>query len=679
MKLTPIIPCCYARLLKVVGLLSLLLGQGCLFSAPVWSPNGRFAAFLLSDGDQKEVLPANWLLPASPGSPFPAANRQPTKICELWVADAESGRSVRLDQTNGVFCLPAWSPDGQSLLYGCFSPTRGMDGSAVEGRMELRRWKGDGTIEVLYSRALTAQRDTLGRMPYLPLAWAPNGVQVAVPWPEPDGLLVMDLRTKSVVAELPGIYLPSWSPDSRHLACFQRTQPAGYYFYEWGHWEGGRQLIETVGPMQAPIWDGSNAVLVMQKPHSAAQSMFDRAHSPSEFRVLRVSLEETPPIEIATFNLPDTESGGASKRRFSFSFARQPDSDDLLTAFTHADAGTQFGKLDLETRKKEALAAWPLPAGGFAMALDTLAPTWPTASDSAAGGTEGVEVARKPKSRIHWGLRIGKPEWNAPLVLFDVDKSRWRWITPNWATRLRALRALTAEIESQLMFDPEGVSRPDFGERDSSTPNRSTAFARRAIESLFGPSRGSHREFAERATAPPEQMIELAHQTLELLDSYPNTELQRDAKTDANLPRTVAEVELLAAFVTGDYQRAESAAARAYGLGQLLDPPQRRLTLDLIRTECRFLQGDRLGAERMLQAIAVDPDFQKLASRPPVHPSDDAKPQWSWFYARFPQDQQASTMKIDLKIDPVIFGYHRLEKKINADPSRPKTFANPRG
>ena len=157
--------------------------------------------------------------PEGPGElpPVPAIDRiafvTPAGQVRTMAIDGSEVRNIS-PPGDGQYAWPAWSPDGQLIVY---SKLIGQG----EGRARLRVLAADldsNAARSIHSVEIDPPEDT---GPYSYFAWSPDGTHLAfiVGTGPSASLMLSDLRNPAAAREIltGGAIWPSWSGDSRHL------------------------------------------------------------------------------------------------------------------------------------------------------------------------------------------------------------------------------------------------------------------------------------------------------------------------------------------------------------------------------------------------------------------------------------------------------------------------------
>ena len=203
-------------------------------SAPRWSPDGRYLAFL--------------------------SGRQEGKGAQLWLLDRRGGEAQRVSQVRGGISDYAWSPDSRRIVLVVDEET---DTIAAKDTGEKKTpkpividrytFKRDivGYLGSKRSRlmlfdiaAKKAESLTRGMTDDEDPAWSPDGNRIAfvsrqVPEPREDGntdIFVIDARPGATARRLtdfpgPDGGRPTWSPDGKWIAFLRGDEPQ-YYAYQ---------------------------------------------------------------------------------------------------------------------------------------------------------------------------------------------------------------------------------------------------------------------------------------------------------------------------------------------------------------------------------------------------------------------------------------------------------------
>jgi dipeptidyl aminopeptidase/acylaminoacyl peptidase len=203
-------------------------------SAPRWSPDGRYLAFLTSRGDEEEKK----------------------KGAQVWLLNRAGGEAQRLTDIKGGVAAYAWSPDSKRLVLVVTDPDPNDEPEKLEGWkrktnppivIDRYHFKQDreGYLRNLHTHLSVfdveaRKADVLTSGPYddQAPAWSPDGKWVAFiskRGADPDrtedtNLFVIEARPGAEVRQLttfpgPDEGRPSWSPDGRWIAYLQGDEP----------------------------------------------------------------------------------------------------------------------------------------------------------------------------------------------------------------------------------------------------------------------------------------------------------------------------------------------------------------------------------------------------------------------------------------------------------------------
>jgi dipeptidyl aminopeptidase/acylaminoacyl peptidase len=175
------------QVLSVDGTDARALGSTGFATDPAWSPDGSQIVFSRTPDGESAELP------------------------EIWIIGADGGGERRLVAPEAGFRdeEPAWSPDGGQVA---FVRSR-RDDAGEQGQLVVTDVE-DG--EVTATEVLLDDDGWLGDP-----AFSPDATRLAVSGILEDdepGLLVVDVASGDLVASLPGISSPAWTPDGRLLA-----------------------------------------------------------------------------------------------------------------------------------------------------------------------------------------------------------------------------------------------------------------------------------------------------------------------------------------------------------------------------------------------------------------------------------------------------------------------------
>lgn len=199
--------------------------------APSWSPDGRQIAFYAEQADGKADLflmnadgsgrrPLLQTPAAGEGAPAFSPNGREIAYdtdrdgnFEIYVMNADGTNTRRLTSHPGRDLAPAWSPDGEWIVF--------MSDRDARPEFDVFRMKADGS---------SVERLTSGATHWFP-QYSPDGTRVAMHvWRD---LHVMDVGTRALARlttdPANGMY-PTWSPDGTRIAFMSwRTGPTEIY------------------------------------------------------------------------------------------------------------------------------------------------------------------------------------------------------------------------------------------------------------------------------------------------------------------------------------------------------------------------------------------------------------------------------------------------------------------
>jgi dipeptidyl aminopeptidase/acylaminoacyl peptidase len=195
-------------------------------TAPAWSPDGRWIAFVSARG---------------PGDK-PKAN--------LWRIRVDGGEAERITEEKGGVTAPKWSPDGRSIAFVMPDPRSPEQEKADDEKRDVRVVDEDWKMHRLYVvpveanaegkrpvRTLTTGAFSVGT-PAGPLAfdWSPDGRSIAFThqpspliddWPKSD-VSVVDVAAAAVTplaATRAAEKAPMYSPDGKWIAYYASNDP----------------------------------------------------------------------------------------------------------------------------------------------------------------------------------------------------------------------------------------------------------------------------------------------------------------------------------------------------------------------------------------------------------------------------------------------------------------------
>lgn len=544
--------------------LAVLTLSGCIFSKGQWSPDSRQLAFLAQGGDEESIFPDRWMLgigpPSAPPPPAPSMK-------QLWVADAFTDQFQCLDETKGWLSIPAWAPDGESMAYLRFLPAEEIASGSV-GRLELVRRHRNGTTDVLRHQEREFPAPLLELLPYRFAAWSPDGLRIAFPWIGNRSLIVWNVESKSVEAEWPTADLPSFSPDGRWLAVYERGARPGFRVMRNGDWTTNVGFVEVASATQPALWDPvSDAFYIARPPFflgDASRERLDfgnRRGQQAKCIILRVAVPSMTERQIVSISRNIQKYGQFLGCDFDVDWGRE----QFLTSILGDGMSSRIETFQPHTQDRartwhplDALDAESLlPVGGISCSMDG-----------------------------RWtALRFGLADWSAPIVLHDHVENKVRIWAPTPAVRMRALWAIQETLSRQLREVPSGTPE-SYGIGAAPTgenPYPSLGHvASHPLELFKPPAVQRIRDDIRRAS-----IDHLAKQGLQLLkdfDPYP---------TKGTLARRLAEIELVLCYSREDYLGALDALDKLERQTKDDLLPQELLALSIVRVQCL------MGAERM--------------------------------------------------------------------------------
>ncbi len=572
----------------------LVLAAGCLYGGLSWSPDGKWLAFVTESEPRARLLADGWWARGGEDpvrTPGDGAGTQ-----TLWICQSATGLCWKLSADRASLSSPAWSPDGTELAY-----TRRTDLPNGRARYEVVLQRGFKECVVLLSRELEAgggrgaaalpRQEAAASASLAMPAWSPRGTFLAVPWLEPLGTAVLRVADRSLVATYPDACLPSWAPDEQRLALVQAGDQEGYYLAQ-PNFGAMLPAVATHNAVQPAVWDPSGesfyAVEWRQDPQGAGTLHI------AELVAFDLKTGAVRSIRrIGSDRVPPgREPGGVY-------LAAVPGTRQVVAVVSGESRPTQVVVMDLDPTTPPRYVALPDPALGA-----------------------GAPAASRDAHTL--ALRYGLPHALGVPALLDLRTGVFRTILPDRATQRLAAQSVIAAILHLLDGAPAGT-------------------AGTAVRYVWLPTPGEMKSLALRDGRAADRVERLGRLGLELLAE----ELAPDLHEPPD--RAILEARMFLASVAGNYAAALD-AARA--LEPLLQSPDERVALGVVRAGCYVALGRRIEARELLDLLG-----RKAAGEPPgQRPSPLAPP------LRNPDDRSASAA------DPLRATITRLRDELAQSP-----------
>ncbi|HVJ80957.1 MAG TPA: hypothetical protein VNC50_07780 [Planctomycetia bacterium] len=405
------------------------------YALPVWSPDGRYLAWVAAAGDEESLVPDGWLRPAvDPGGRGPLVAPQ----AELWIARAADGVCRRLGAATS-FSAPAWSADGASLFVLEWrresNPPSDVEPSQ-RGSLTFLKIPRDGPALALHAETAAFPSDELEWLPFETPAPSPDGMVLASPWLKPRGLRIFAGEKNEVVHRLPGLRLPSWSPDGKMLAAFTLAPDnQRLTILKAENWEDPNRAPQrpyvhnraTVNLHPAP-WDRHGDAVFALQPWLTLASSLDQA---------RIDVARIAPLAGKSAAAAKLPIGGPADAAAPAYFTMSRSRESFLLASLRPDGKFRFDRLDGDRRGVDLWHPFDDPE---TVQIPVGAPAYDPA---------GARVA----------FRFGPIEWGAPVAIWDVRGRRATILAPNLSQRRRALAALAASVRRIV----RGADQPTAG------------------------------------------------------------------------------------------------------------------------------------------------------------------------------------------------------------------------
>lgn len=200
--------------LTLLAVLMAGLPPGGVQAPLVWSPDGRWLAYVLAERPAAGLFSPGWAL-ASTIRPRRETSGAPTY--RLWATRPESGESVLLAESDRVLSAPAWGPGGTALAYARLERVPG-----GRARLEVVIQQGLDRRRVAWSQEIGIDRPDLdAALAGTAVTWSSDGLHLGVPQVDPPGLAIIRVEGGTVVRVLEGARGFAWAPDG-HRAAYYR-------------------------------------------------------------------------------------------------------------------------------------------------------------------------------------------------------------------------------------------------------------------------------------------------------------------------------------------------------------------------------------------------------------------------------------------------------------------------
>ncbi len=293
--------------MAVAALGIVLMGLGPA-SAPAWSPDGRWLAYVEEAGPSPNALAPGWLFrpfdaPSANDRIDPAPADRPSGPFRLWATRPDSGESVLLDESRFPMTPPAWSRDGTALAFG-----RIARGEGRTFRFEVVVQDAPDRKRILHSEPIPGDPGPSDRLAGLAPAFSPDGRSLAVPMLSPSpGFAIFRREGGRPVKTIDRGMKPCWSPEDGKLAFFRGGAEPGVFVLE-GPFGDPRKLAElaadSVEALPGPWWsrDGQAVLFLRRAPAAARAEVRKDGLILSRIRVENGQIEST--VEMTHDEIP---------------------------------------------------------------------------------------------------------------------------------------------------------------------------------------------------------------------------------------------------------------------------------------------------------------------------------------------------------------------------------------